>query len=643
MRVYNIDIINSYQTELEYIYDDFENRVINRDDLIEILDVEFENIKSDNTNSLLTDGKITKLESFGSSITRNTYIKFLMYQTMGADFINYSTIYKHFDVEFDSNQFPIFTKNFRYSQFKREALFLEWWIRNIITHPFISKFPQYIDFHLQEYLEKEILNLEENCRTDLLMEHLQISLEINEPHHSSKNQTVIDNEKISLNRLNGIAPLSLNIKDATNELVHNKTLAGIMLTTAKKATIISRIKKRSIFDDDFNEQYSDELNILIDAKLFAIFKKNKSAEFKTKIKTAIELIDSLGLSSNLGKMNTMIKDYYSELLRPMIHKSLLNSEYLKKFMDESIDLIISGLLQHEDVILEYQIQIFKASMIDKQYKNINAIKEFSDDCSDLCKTYNEIVDVIRVFNSSNEFTLLFELKKQSLLSDNQTIIKVDNFVQILNLDVNLIDDINKFIIKHIIQSKSALKLISWNDINLIISKYDGIRNDYKNMLLYYYTYIDSTYFDIISKLVNYYNMRLSSVKHFNNYMIRLRTKDREVFDKQMLEFKKALRGNENINDEMLFDLANYVKCIKEVKKIPVRSDMITENNYINVPNKTNNKRLYYDIPTMYVDISKTYDELMETIDLEKLNINDSDSVESISDDFDQYSDASDVE
>lgn len=101
------------------------NKYIDKDELLDI-------IKNDKDNNyvpynLKTEAKLNMLDKFDDKLTEADFVKFLRYQTMGADYINYDYIIRYYNLKTDDNDTIIFTEEFSFDNKikKRGPIYLE--------------------------------------------------------------------------------------------------------------------------------------------------------------------------------------------------------------------------------------------------------------------------------------------------------------------------------------------------------------------------------------------------------------------------------------------------------------------------------------------------------------------------------------
>jgi hypothetical protein len=475
--------------------------------------------------NLLTDAKKKYLDRLGDNITEPEFVKLLMKQTDGKDWINFIYLVKYYKLELDQNNFIIFTDEFQYGSVRKEPLYI-WWLYNILNmHPMFKRYmSEQLLFSLQKKLEVDILPSKDNFKYDMYFDNTQIAIEVNEEHHSQKTQQYNDSIKTSLTKIHGIALLSL----VTNNVVNVKEIKNSVYKDLNADTedCLTNILNSIIYNDE----------IIVKNKLLSViriyFKRKLTNSLKANNREFNKMSDAKEIEKS---MQTVIKDYCDAEILNRINRAILNSEYLGIFKSNFLDYILSSLLNNfkfrqdyiTTIVAENLVELLNSDVEYIKYLQNNKNKYYLEDFEEKTNSYKNIKLILDQFsNDSGDFNTLLDLKKKSLSDPNNKVITFAEIISLLKVSESYIRTFRAFLnnicnIKRNITNEYVT--ISWKQLSKVLIAYKK-KSELKLVLMAYYTELDTVYEKIVNRIKEHNQRINSNSEDYYKYMSRISIK-----------------------------------------------------------------------------------------------------------------------
>lgn len=570
-------------SDIDNIFDDIEdeykiNNFYNKEKLINKL-----------PNNLKTKAKLKFLDTLGDNISEQEFVQLLKYQTQGADNININYLIKYHNTACDSNNMPIFNKDFTYRCLKPQALYTYIIINSFRSHPVFSSYNDKLIQFLEKKLERGVFASNENFRYDLKIRDVAIEfdeIQHNKPKKTRKKknkQLIIDDEKDSLVKL------------------HGKTLVRFVCDSVVNIKAIKADVYKN-FEDNVDNVFSNLLDLMIDeiekmdnkVTEINVSKKDILLVIDNKIKSFMRLTCGKKLTNSLKKNNIKFNEIFKDkaeeisniiknnvnikvniMIDNMAAICVKDSQYLKDKLYELHDIMLCSLLKDYDFRQEYINIVFKESMIDeleKKYKYIQILVNKNNN-SNILQIKKDKFDELKLILSrfiigSKEFDKLLKFKTRSFKNpNNPCVIKFNEIVELLYVEENKLDNFRELIDGVCDIDTELLNqdiLLSWIDINEILQEFPDDLS-LTSILLLYYMRIDKIYEDIIRR-INAHNSRTNSTENdYYTYMVRIKKRN-DISHTKAIE---RLERDKKISDDTVkaIDKVLDKKKIQEIELI----------------------------------------------------------------------------
>ena len=554
----------------------------------EILTINKVKLKNDMPLNLKSPIKLNLLNTFGDNVTQEQFVELLMIQKSGADFLNIIYLIKYHNLKLDENGMIIWNELCAYNDFCYEAI-NNWYIWNTLSkHTMFSKYMnKLLEFKLQTRLEGGMFSTIQNFKQDLCFPNANMIVECNEGHHEKPAQKILDAEKIALNKMNGNCVISLYTNSIVNIVDIKKTIYNNLCDNVDDALTILL---ETIY---FEEAIVDEE----DKKIIAM-------RTITEIRNYFKIkYTPLNHKKNLIKYNKIYRSKYILItikkvlqkyfiiINETIHAKILNNSYLKCYISALLDILLSACLKDFEFRQDYIQMILVENLIDRIESDIkyiphiqNVIKikypgKYQDIYDTKIKSYKNINYILTEFkNDSEQFTLLFELKKKSIIDPSNTyFITIENLTKLFRILEDNIIDIEDFeiLVKTTCNIDTNIQniniLISWNQLLDLIFAYDG-KPSLQRVLMVYYRELDLIYEIIIRRLSENSKRIGCTPNDYNNYLGRIYKKiTTNVVDKYKNNVKKLTNHINGLN----IIVAKFVGTTLAVPGITLVPDIIT--------------------------------------------------------------------
>ncbi len=500
-------------------------------------------------NNLKTKAKLNFLEAMPDEITEAQFVELLQYQTVGADYVNIDYLLDYYKTECDDNMMPIFTQDFHYKSLKPQALYTYVIIKNLQTHPVFKNYPELLKFKFEQRMEEELFTGNNNFKYDLDFEDRDIAIEIDEDHHKrnkkGKNtQHKIDDQKDALVKILGktlfrISTFKVVDLDTVKKNIYNTMHLNKTYNEEVIQTILEKILNDYTNPEHVWLQKNKELTktmIVIALRKYA--KLNKTVYDKT-IYKIIEEQQKDKHKDIFERIYNVVKQYMTSIESTYI--ILKNSSYLCDKLNELFVLFFHSLLTDFKFRQDYIFMIFKEDILDSLANKLNNIQFITESKNEKINNKHVINGQIANFTSLNdtiekivnseseEFEKLLKIKAKCLEnSENPYVISVDEIIDLLSLtDENTINRLQDCVLKSAdkinISSANDVILLSWDDINDILTSFSGFTS-YADMLLLYYVKIDKIYESINKKIFIHNNRIISRKIDYDVYVERIKNK-----------------------------------------------------------------------------------------------------------------------
>lgn len=510
-------------------------------------------------DNLKTPAKLAMFNTFGENITQLQFIRLLMYQTTGADLINIVYVARYYNLKYDNNQMLIWTEECPYTSFKQETV-NNWYIWHVLnTHAMFSKYSTLCEFKLQARLECNIFAPKENFRDDLYFPNLHLINATNEAQHLTMPQRILDAEKIALNKMNGNSVISLyttslvdvkSIKKTMQiDLCANKDeVLQILLNSICTAHNVIDVKSINIIRTHMVMKIRSYFNIVYVLKSHT---KN------------VNKFNALVNSSAINDTTTQVLNEYLIVVNQTIHEQIYNNNYLKCYKSTLLDIVLSSCLHDFNFRQDYIQVILGENLVDLMRSDVNYLQHIEiivlaqqprhyqdmyDTKVNLYKKYKKISE--QFIDKPIDFVNLFNLKLKSLREPNNDCVitfaelcklfKCKTQVDIENIKIIIYVTCN---IGTTTQNNEIY--ISWKQLQRAIFASKEIK--LQQLLLFYYTEVDSIYEIIISRLQQDAKRFICTPDNYNNYTGRLYKKFSTAINKYKTFAKNMLKHNAGLN------------------------------------------------------------------------------------------------
>ncbi len=265
----------------------------------------------------------------------------------------------------------------------------------------------------------------------------------------------------------------------------------------------------------------------------------------------------------------------------MIVDEVTNSKYLKEKIKELNIIMFHSMLTDYDFRQDYITMIFKEYIIEELNNKIHNMKIIMSNDNIEINNQNIIKNQIEnytflngiienVMIKSSEFTKLLEIKKKCIENEDiRYVIPITSVENLFDLpNKNKIIEFKRCVLLSI-TNKINIKsndvdniLLSWEDINNILLKFNK-SSSITDMLLLYYIKIDRIYESINKKISSHNTRIISSEIDYNIYTNRIK-------EKQSYEYKKLLTSIEKSNEISKCGYDEIEKLIKKANKFNIK-------------------------------------------------------------------------
>lgn len=547
--------------------------------------------------NLKTNAKMEYINKLGRNITEKEFVGLLLYQTQGADWVNLYYLIKYYNLQLDDNKMIIFTKEFPYSSIKQEALYI-WWIMNYVySHPLLSKYINtQLSFQMQERLEIGIFPTSDNFKYDHIFDKIKIALEVNEQHHNTNKQKLIDEKKKSLCKLHGIILMTISTNDAINYEKHKyNVFTKALENNAIITDLLNRVCENLARKSAWYTGSGSNLHKCIKSLLLLYIRKRAGRQPTIQIKNDLDYFKRLDVYHDEidDECEYVVDEYIDNELNNKLAESCKNSKYLYEFQIEYFNNVLSALLKDFNFRQDYITKVFVETLVDSQinildYSKKNIKKFNTIEKRFINMEFNNAKLVLLNFNeSNNEFLKLFEFKTRSLQnSNNSKNIKFKEIIELFKIKTNEVlnfrQNIN-YICKIDPNSNNDDVMFSWLDINDIINKYEDLELEFSKILQLYYKHLDVMYENIINRMKAYHETIVSTSSDFYNYQTRVV----EKYNKKITD--KIVNVIKYINDTNGMDIITASNLIEKLKKLKINDNLPTVNI---IDNSVNEQTIY---------------------------------------------------
>ena len=331
---------------------------------------------------------------------------------------------------------------------------------------------------------------------------------------------------------------------------------------------------------------------------------------------------------------------------------LLNSEYYGIFLNDLHEKVTNSLLQHSIEFREYFIMnMFKKSLISYWNESFAIIqnnlakKENSTNLVDIKKinktlslnysAFTKIDEIVKSTNKDSDFTRLFKMKdyyKNLGKTAESNVIEYDKLIELMQIKPENKEEFKEFICSiGIIADENITDneiLVSWRQINTIITSYEN-NISLKKSLIFYYIELEKSYEIIVQRIGAYHRTVQGTTESYNLCMDHMYKKSESIYKNKETKLQKTIS---DLDLKYLDIKSNNECCVAQIKEFEkelsiihkaynkiLNGELSPTRCYANI--KYNQKHgIQYIFPKKEIDFSK-YDitKSLSVEDLEKIN------------------------
>lgn len=329
-------------------------------------------------------------------------------------------------------------------------------------------------------------------------------------------------------------------------------------------------------------------------------------------------------------MHKTIDDYLDHI-DEIIHASIKDSVYEKRFMSILLNALLSASLKDFDFSLDYTKIMLQENLVDSMQEDLAYIgyvkdvvkSEFPETYDDLylytIKSFRNLQKTSKQFiEKPIDFYNLLAIKKESLRDpNNDKVITFEKLLVVFNTTdtITFRDTLNKVCkIRYNVQDADIL--ISWKQLSKVIFAYTA-KPELQTILMQYYSEIDTIYELMISRVKEHNADLVCTPKDYYNYMGRVHKKNNsiiKIYKQTVFNLIGHANSLNTIINRMTGTTLSGTHTMPKVKILASRETVIAEDDnreFVHMPDMAKLERI--DIIERVAAITKEFNILIGSV------------------------------